>query len=275
MNSINFKIFLPTLLFYNVYRTDLKVIFNPKLLSFTALAVILVFIILCLLLPLIEKDNSKRGVVIQGIFRSNFVIFGIPITEALYGQSATGVASMLIAVVVPLFNILSVVALEMFRNNKLDLKRVLIGIIKNPLIIASFIGLSFLYLEIKLPIPIEKTVSDISRLATPLAFILLGATFKFSAFNGYIKQIFITVLGKLVIIPTIILTVAIYLGFRNVELTCLLAVFASPTAVASYTMTEQMNGDSELAGQIVVFTSALSVITVFLWIFVLKQLVFI
>jgi len=144
-------------------------------------------------------------------------------------------------------------------------------IITNPLIIASIIGLFFIYFKIKLPTPIEKTINDISKIATPLAFILLGSSFTFSAFSLYIKQLSITILGKLIIVPGIVLYIAALLGFRNIELTCLLSVFASPTAVSSYTMAEQMDGDSILAGQIVVLTSIISIITVFLWIFILKQ----
>lgn len=272
MNSVNFKVFLPALLFYNVYQTDLNAMFNPKLLIFSAISVILVFLVLCITIPIIEKDNSKRGVLIQGIFRSNFVIFGIPVTQALFGHDATGVASMLIAVIVPLFNFLAVVSLEMFRGGKLNIKKIIEGILSNPLIIASVVGLLFITFGVTLPTPIEKSISDIAKIATPLAFILLGSTFKFSAFSGYIKQLLIGILGRLIIVPAIVLSFAAYLGFRNIELACLISIFSSPTAVSSYTMAEQMGGDSELAGQIVVFTSGLSVVTVFFWIFILKQL---
>ena len=271
MNSVNFKVFLPLLLFYNVYKTDLSIVFNPKLLIFSIISVILVFLLLFIIIPLLEKDNRKRGVIIQGIFRSNFVIFGVPVCEALFGQNATGVASMLIAVVVPLFNFLAVICLEIYRGGNINFKKIIKGIITNPLIIASIIGLFFIYFKIKLPTPIEKTINDISKIATPLAFILLGSSFTFSAFSVYIKQLSITILGKLIIVPGIVLYIAALLGFRNIELTCLLSVFASPTAVSSYTMAEQMDGDSILAGQIVVLTSIISIITVFLWIFILKQ----
>ena len=275
MNSITFKMFLPTLLFYNVYNTNLQTMFNPKLMVFTAISVIIIFSCLCFIIPLIEKDIQKQPVLIQAIFRSNFVIFGIPVTIALFGEISTGVASMLIAVIVPLFNILSVLVFEMFRGSKINFKNIIKGVISNPLIIASAIGLICLLLKIKLPIPIEKTVSDISKIATPLALILLGGSFKFSALKGSFKQLMIAVIGRLIIVPGIFIPIAILLGFRDVELTCFLVALASPTAVSSFTMAEQMKADSELAGQIVVFTSGLSVISVFLWIFILKQLLFI
>lgn len=271
MNTVVFKVFLPLLLFNNIYKTNLNGIFNGKILSFAALSIIALFIILCILIPIIEKDNKKRGVMIQGIFRSNFVIFGLPVATALFGDGQVGIIALLIAVVVPLFNFLSVIALEIFRGGKIDVKNVLKGILTNPLIIASAIGLSFLFLNVKLPVVLEKSVSDISKIATPLSLILLGASFEFKAIKANLKQTLISVIGRLVILPSIMLPLSAFLGFRDVELVGLLLIFGAPTAVSSFTMAEKMDGDADLASQIVVFTSAFCILTVFIWIFILKQ----
>ena len=271
MNNITFKSFLPMLLFYNIYKTDLQGVFNLKLMIFSATCVIALYLILYLIVPLIEKDNKKRGALLQGLFRSNFVIFGIPITESLFGSEKVGVAALLIAVIVPLFNILSVIALETFRGGKPDFRKISIGIIKNPLIIASCLGVLTLLLKIKIPTAIEKTISDVSKIATPLSLILLGASFKFDNIKKYIKQTTIAVVGKTILIPCIILPICIMFGYRGVELSTLMIIFAAPTAISSFTMAQQMDSDSDLAGQIVVFTSAFCVVTVFMWIFVLKQ----
>lgn len=272
MNTVVFKVFLPLLLFNNIYKTNLNGIFNGKILGFAALSIIALFIILCILIPIIEKDNKKRGVMIQGIFRSNFVIFGLPVATALFGDGQVCIIALLIAVVVPLFNFLSVIALEIFRGGKIDIKNVFKGIITNPLIIASAIGLTFLFLNIKLPGVLEKSVEDISKIATPLSLILLGATFEFKAIKANLKQTIISVVGRLVILPSIMLPLSAFLGFRNVELVGLMLIFGAPTAVSSFTMAEKMDGDAELASQIVVFTSAFCILTVFIWIFILKQL---
>ena len=271
MNNITFKSFLPMLLFYNIYKTDLQGVFNLKLMIFSATCVIALYLILYLIVPLIEKDNKKRGALLQGLFRSNFVIFGIPITESLFGSEKVGVADLLIAVIVPLFNILSVIALETFRGGKPDFRKISIGIIKNPLIIASCLGILTLLLKIKIPTAIEKTISDVSKIATPLSLILLGASFKFDNIKKYLKQTTIAVVGKTILTPCIILPICIMFGYRGVELTTLMIIFAAPTAISSFPMAQQMDSDSELAGQIVVFTSAFCVVTVFMWIFVLKQ----
>lgn len=271
MNNITFKSFLPMLLFYNIYKTDLQGVFNLKLMIFSATCVIALYLILYLIVPLIEKDNKKRGALLQGLFRSNFVIFGLPITESLFGSEKVGVAALLIAVIVLLFNILSVIALETFRGGKPDFRKISIGIIKNPLIIASCLGILTLLLKIKIPTAIEKTISDVSKIATPLSLILLGASFKFGNIKKYLKQTTIAVVGKTILTPCIILPICIMFGYRGVELSTLMIIFAAPTAISSFTMAQQMDSDSDLAGQIVVFTSAFCVVTVFMWIFILKQ----
>lgn len=271
MNNITFKSFLPMLLFYSIYKTDLQGVFNLKLMIFSATCVIALYLILYLIVPLIEKDNKKRGALLQGLFRSNFVIFGLPITESLFGGEKVGVAALLIAVIVPLFNILSVIALETFRGGKPDFRKISIGIIKNPLIIASCLGILTLLLKIKIPTAIEKTISDVSKIATPLSLILLGASFKFGNIKKYLKQTTIAVVGKTILTPCIILPICIMFGYRGVELSTLMIIFAAPTAISSFTMAQQMDSDSDLAGQIVVFTSAFYVVTVFMLIFILKQ----
>ena len=106
MNSVCFKIFLPILLFFNIYQSDVKSSFNINLIIFSVSSIVILFIILCFLIPKIEKDNKKRGVMIQGIFRSNFVIFGMPIATSIYGEGNIGTTALLIAVIVPLFNLL-------------------------------------------------------------------------------------------------------------------------------------------------------------------------
>lgn len=272
MNNVTFKTFLPLLLFYNVYKTDLDGTINKKLMIFAPTVIFIVCITTTILILMIEKENKRRGVLIQAIFRSNFVLFGLPVIISLFGDESAGVTSMLIAVVVPIFNFLAVIILEIFRGGRIDVKKIVKGIITNPLILSSMAGLILLFLNIKLPYFIEKSINDISKIATPLALIILGGSFEFNKVSGNIKQIFIGVMGKLIIVPIIFIPIAIKLGFRYIELATLMIMLTAPTAVSSFTMAEQMDGDGELAGQLVVFSSAASVFTIFIWIFIIKQL---
>lgn len=274
LNTSIFKVFLPILIFYNVYTSEISDIFNPKLIAYSIISILVVFFIALIFIPLIEKDNKKRGVLIQGIYRSNFVIFGIPLSVSLYNEQIQGTTAVLIAFIIPLFNLLAVVSLELFRGEKPDIKKIIIGIITNPLIISSAIGFLFLFSELKIPEFAETTIRDISRIATPLSLIALGGSIDFKKVKGNIHQLIIGIVGKLVFTPAFILSVGVLLGFRNAELSILLALAASPVAVSSYTMAYQMEGDDDLAAQLLMFGTALCVITVFLWIFLFKQLGF-
>lgn len=272
LNRLCFRVLLPILLFYNIYMTDLNGMINPKLLVFSALSILSAFALFAVITMIVEKDNAKRGPLIQGIGRSNFIIFGMPISLAMFGPEKAGITAMIVAVVVPIFNIVSVVVLSIFREKKMVVKDMIVDIITNPMIIACFLGFIFLKLQIKLPVAIEKTASDIAKSATPLAIMALGGSFSFSSVKGNLLRILYGVTSKLVIIPAIFIPISIRLGFTGPELVALVTVFAAPTAVSSFTMAQQMEADHVLAGQLVVFSSSLSVFTIFLWIFGLKSL---
>jgi len=274
INRIVFKVFLPLLLFYNIYKTDIGEILNPALIIFTISAILVTFAIGYVAVFHISKKNSVRGVVLQAIFRSNYAILGVPLVGYICGEDAGALSSVMVAIIVPVFNVLAVVALERFRDNseKLDIAALFKGIVTNPLIISCVVGLLFVLFKIPLPSVAEKCVKDLSALATPLALIVLGANFEFSGTTGYLKEIIIVSLARLIIVPALAISAAAFLGFRGEAMVCVLITFASPVAVSSYAMAKQMGGDEALAGQIVVVTSALCLVTLFLWILVMSRL---
>lgn len=274
MNGAVFKAFLPALIFNNLYKSDLSDITDVKAGLFASAVLICAYIISMILVAFIEKDNRKRGVMAQGICRSNFVIFGVPLCQAICGDEILGKISVAVAIVIPVINILAVVSLEVFRGQKggLNIKKILKGVVTNPLIIASALGILVLVSGIKLPKIAEKTVSDLATIATPLALVLLGASINFSTVRGNLKQLMLTISGKLVIIPLIGISIAAFLGMRGGDLALLIAALASPTAVSSYPMAIQMDGDGDLAAQVVAFSTTLCIVTVFLWVFALKQI---
>lgn len=272
MNDICFKVFFPLLLFNSIYKTDVEGAFLPGLLLFGVGSVLLIFLLLLVVVPLIEKDNRRRGVLVQGIFRSNFVIFGLPISIALCGGENIGPTSILIAVIVPLYNALSILALEIFRGEKIRVKKILFGVITNPFVIAGVLGIAAFLLEIRFPTAIDSTISSLSNIATPLALILLGASFRFGDVRPNLRPILIGVLGKLILVPLIFIPIYVLAGFRGVELVALVVMIGAPTAVSTFTMAGKMDADQTLAGQLVVFDSLGSILTMFLWIFLLKQM---
>ena len=272
INKIAFRIFLPCLLYYNVYCSDLSGSFDPLLMAYAVGGVLLTFGLSLGYTLLTEKLPERRGVMIQGMFRSNYVIMGIPVATALLGADQLGTVSILIAVVVPLFNMLSVVVLEVFRGQKPKPLHILGQIAKNPLVIGSVLGILTLAAGIRLPHILEQTIQNISAIASPLQLFLLGAFFQFSGLKTYRRELVTVSAAKLIVAPGLFLGLGALLGFRGVAFVSLIGIFASPTAVNSFTMAQQMGGDAELAGDIVVTTSAVSILTMFLWIFLFKSL---
>ncbi len=271
MNRLVFRLFLPMLLFKNIRGTSLESALDGRAFAFAVVGVLVMWGLLFLLIPRIERDDRRRGVLIQGIGRSNFVLYGLPLSASLCGGDMA-LTSWLVAVVVPMFNVLSVIALEVYRGGRVRVGKILLGIAKNPLIISSLLGIAFLLLDIRLPQPVEKAVSDLASIATPLALFLLGGSLEFSRVRGNLRPLVIGVAGRLAVMPLIFISAAILLGFRNVELASLMVLFMAPTAVNSYTMAQQMDADAELAGQQVVFTTALSILTIFLFILAARTL---
>lgn len=271
INRLVFKAFLPTLLFYDIYKTDTADIFEPHLVTFAVSGILTIFILGYGAVLLLSSDNSKRGVMLQGFFRSNYAILGIPIVNFLCGRES-GLAALMVAIVIPIFNVLAVICLESFRGGRVGIKKLFYGIITNPLIIGCVLGAVFSGLKITLPEVIEKAVSDVSKIASPLAIIVLGASFTFSGAKTCKKELIITTAVKLIISPLIMLSAAALLGFRGESLACLLIVFGAPTAVSSFSMAQQMGGDEQLASSLVVMSTAGCLITLFLWIFALGSL---
>ena len=272
INKIAFRIFLPCLLYYNIYCSDLSGSFDPLLMTYAVGGLPLTFGLALGYALLTEKLPERRGVLIQGMFRSNYVIMGIPVATALLGADQLGTVSILIAVIVPLFNMLAVVVLEVFRGQKPKPLHILGQIAKNPLVIGSVLGILTLVAGIRLPHILEQTIQSVSAIASPLQLFLLGAFFQFSGLKTYRRELVTVSIAKLIVSPGLFLGLGALLGFRGVAFVSLIGIFASPTAVNSFTMAQQMGGDAELAGDIVVTTSAASILTMFLWIFLFKSL---
>jgi len=272
MNKLVFRVFLPVYVFNSIYTTDVAKVFDMRLVGLTVLGILGIFGAMMVIIPQIEKDNAKRGVMVQAIFRSNFALFGVPIATLLCGEANLGPTTLLVGFVVPIYNVLAVVCLETFRGGKPDYKKMLRGIATNPLIIGSLLGIVLNLLHVSLPTGVHKSVTDLGKIATPLSLVVLGAGFRFNAIRGYVRQIAVCLTGKLVLSPLLAVAVGAALGLRNEMLVPVLAVFGSPIAVSSYTMAEQMDGDGRLAASLVVLTSVCSIVTIFLFIFALKQL---
>ena len=272
LNKMAFRFFMPVMLFWNLYTSSIDQALQPKLLLFAVGATLVMYgLSLAIVLPT-EKDYEKQGVKIQGMYRSNLAIIGLPLATVLVPGADMGPVAMLAAIIVPLFNVLAVITLTAFRGERLPAGRLIKMVATNPLILGSAVGLVFLGTGWRLPTALESAVHQVATMTSPFMLFLLGAFFRFSGLRRYRRDLIEVCVVRLFLMPALLLTTAFLIGIRGVGFAGLISVFASATAIASFTMTQQMGGDAELAGDIVVSTSALCIVTMFAWSVLFKAL---
>lgn len=293
-NTLVFRVFLPILLFKNVY--DIKSIgeINFSALGYCVAAILLLCIIGNIAAKIFADKRDQTGVINQCTFRSNYAIIGIPLAESLGSAQAVAFAGVLSAVSIPLFNVLAVILLSHYANKDSagSVRDTLKSAAKNPLI--RGVGLGILVLAVRQLIPLDETgelvfsvredmpfiysaVSNLARAASPLALVVLGARFDFSAVRSLIKPISAAVVLRLIVAPAVGIGGALLLSkwgimpFTATEYPALISLFGTPVAVSSAVMVGEIGGDEQLAGQLVVWTSLLSVFSIFITVFIMKS----
>ncbi len=274
MNKATFRIFMFCLIFMNSYQVDADSIFTAENGRTLAIALISLAVIVPVGLFISGKmvnGIKKQAVITQACYRSNLVLFGLPITMSIFGEENLGVVSILIAIMVPIYNIIAVFLLEYASGQQSRKKNMLAVVLKNPLVLGSVLGLAFSLCQIRLPALFENTISAMSKVATPLAFFILGGSLSISDVRKNRRCITTVCAARLVVIPAIVLGIAAALGMRGLPLVGLLSAFASPVAVSSFTMAKEMETEPELAGEFVAISTLVSLVTMFCWIVVLNS----
>ncbi|MCR5823413.1 MAG: AEC family transporter [Lachnospiraceae bacterium] len=287
-NKLVFRVFLPAMLFLSTYRIESldNIDFGFVIYCEVALAVIF---LLGILLTLPYKDRpGTRGVLIQAMFRSNYALIGLALASSLFGDEGLAAASLLAGVFVPSMNVLAVITLTVFTDKGEkgtgELKRILISTAKNPLIIGALSGLLAVIVRTFLVragitwrlsdiTPLYKALESLEKCATPMALIVLGGKFEFSAVKSNLKPILFGTVLRTVVVPVLGLSFAYFaLHMRNgAHFAAYVAAFGTPVAVSSAIMAGEMGGDDQLAGQLVVFTSVASIFTMFATIALLRH----
>lgn len=289
-NKTVFYVCLPVMLYKNIADiNDLSQI-RMDVIGYV-LIVIFVLMFLGFLSSLMIKDPKQKGVIHQCIFRSNFALIGVPLAELMGGSNGVVMAAVISLFSIPIFNVLAVIVLSIYKSGKVkfDVKKILKDIIKNPLIIGVLMGLVVAFVKsfmVKNNIhnPIENIkffttfISFISRSATPLALLVLGGQFDLKRISGFKKQLTIGLIGRNFLAPLIGVGGAVILKYFGIVdfgpdvFAALIALFGTPVAVASAIMAEAMDNDGQLAGQLVVWTTILSLFSMFIIIFIVRAL---
>lgn len=273
-NKFNFQVTLPFLVFKDISSANVRENFDLKFVLFCAGATTLCFFTIWGVTKLFVKDTSIHGAFVQASFRSSAAVMGIAFIQNIYGNS--GMAPMMIIGSVPLYNIFSVIVLTMEANEEVQgydrIKKAMLGILTNPIIIGILLGLLVSISGITFPTVVNKTVQSVASMASPLALITIGAGFEGKKALGKIKPTIWVAAIKLVFQTMVFLPIACMMGFRTEKLIAILIMMAAPTTPSCYIMAKNMKNDGVLTASSVVVTTLCSSVTLTLWIYILRSM---
>jgi len=277
INAANFIVFyiaLPLKLFNSVSQSSVADNFNLKFISFAIIGTTLSVIIIYIYSKFVIKEDSKVGAFIHGTFRGNFVYVGFSLLENVTGAVGP-LASLVVAFVVPVYNVLAVLVLVLSNpdnKSKNQFKNSLKNIITNPFIIAIVLGIIASLVEFRFPTLLQNTANYFDVLATPLALLTIGATFRVDKLFVDIRPAVAATIFKLIINPTAAVLAAFIFGLGNQEIFLIYILFGVPTSISSAIITAAMGGDENLAASIVMMTTLGSVFSLTLFVFIFRAM---
>ena len=272
MNKFAFAVALPALLFQDISAVDIRESWNGGFVLFCFIATFLSITGVTVLSFFVVK-REERGEFVQGAYRSSAAILGIAFIQNIYGNS--GQAPLMIIGSVPLYNIMAVVVLSFFKPgqkgmDKALIKKTLIGIITNPIIIGIVAGLLWAARKLPMPVILHKAVSSIGGVATPMGLMAMGATFDIKKAFGKIKPTVIAAFIKLVGFVAVFMPLAVATGFRREKLIAILVMLGSATTVSSYVMAKNMGHEGVVSSSVVMLTTMCSAFTLTGWLYIMK-----
>lgn len=286
LNRFTFRFAFFCMMFVNLYQMEDVGGISMSLI----LTVVATFVILTLagwgIGKVVTDRRDRKGTLMQAMFRSNYAVIGLVLAEALAGRRGVELAVLFQLPTVVYYNVVSVVCLSVYSDSKEELRlgKTVKEIFTNPLIMGLIAGGTALVIRSLLPMGpdgalifslerdlpwVYQTISYLSRIATPLALIVLGGQLSLGEIKSFRKELIAGVLMKLALAPAIGLSIAVLgsrLGWFVLEpavVAVLISIYGSPAAVASAVMAAEMGADDKFAGQIVVWTSILGMVSLF------------
>lgn len=272
MNKFVFLIPLPVLLFKDLAILDFNTIWDTKFVLFCFFITILCILIVTLLSFLL-KNKQNQGEFIQASYRSSAALLGIALIQNVYGKAT--MAPLMIIGSVPLYNIMAVVVLSFFSPERKGLSKevwlkTIKGILTNPILIGIVVGILWSLLHLPMPTMLDKTVTSIGNVATPLGLMAMGATFNYKEALGDLKPALCASFIKLFGFCAMFLPLAIYLGFQGEQLIAILVMLGSATTVSCFVMAKNMGHTGILTSTVVMLTTIFSGFSITMWLYILK-----
>jgi len=258
-----FTLTLPALVFMAIVRTDFQAVFDLQQLIFLVGGTLITYLLIWQLAARKITDGRDLGVFIQGAFRGNYGIVGLAVAYNLFGEDGLAQGAILLAMVIPLYNTLSIICLTvpLERGNNPSFWQTIKEILKNPLILAVLLALPISLLQIELPAVVQTTGQYFANLTLPLALLAIGGALSLKSLRDTSSSAAWATAIKLVLLPAVLTTGAWLYGFSDTQLVMLFVLFGCPTAAASFVMAKSMGANAQLAANIVLTTTLGSTLT--------------
>ena len=273
LNKFTFRTTLPALLFMDLSKADFRAVWDTGFVVFcVAATVVSIGIAFCY--SLLHKDRAERGEIIQAAYRSSAAVLGIAFVKNIYGEAI--MAALMIVGTVPLYNIAAVTILSLTspdqrgKSGKTLALDTLKGIVTNPIILGIIAGMLWSLIGIPQPVILEKSVSYLGNMATPLSLIALGASFRTEEVRGRLKVTLGITAIKLVLFAAVFLPIAVHFGFRDEKLVAILVMLGSATTGSCFVMAKSFGHKGMITALSVMLTTMLSAFTLTFWLFLLK-----
>lgn len=257
-----YYIFLPAKLFLDISGTDIKAAFSLPFLCVIGIGSVVQFLLAWLGGSLLCKDKRKQSAFSHACFRGNFVYMGVALLQDIYGGVVPETA-MILALLMPLYNIQGAILMSVKEGRgSVRLSKILLDILKNPMILALLAGMPFALLEIPLPHLVTKTLEYFRSGTSIMALLVVGASLRLDTVRRDFRLLLKISGIKLLLMPAIWVVMAMVAGLTTVQTVVLAMVGGMPSAINVFVITDQMGGDGELACGAVVMTHLVSLFTV-------------
>jgi predicted permease len=272
MNKIAFNTMLSVVIFRSIYNIESGELYRPRYILYIFCFMLAVIAAGALLAPHITKDRKKIGVLVMSLFRGNTLLFALPLAVSVYGGAAESFAGALIAMVVPVYNVLGVLILTFYSDDqKISIPSLIKKLLTNPMIVGALLGLLLRFFP-RLPDGFLKPFNALADAATPVAVMALGGNFEMRDTWASMKYIAPVLIGRFVIIPALDLLISRSFGFQGIEVFMAIMLYVTPVAIAAYPTAVSMGGDGELMGEIVALSTVVSPLAIVIWITLMTSL---
>lgn len=260
---IVFYVALPLKLFSDIRSAQIESL-PTTYVAYILLGICLVFFATWIAARPFIRDRKKLSAFVHCSFRSNFVYVGYPILESLYGTPSPEHMIVITVFGLTLYNILAIVILTLYsesEDKRLHPGKILLKILKNPMIIAIFIGVLFNILEIPVYGGLDKGIGLLASLCTPLSLLLIGASLSFETVKKDMGLVLTSATIRTILTPLVLIPLGMIMGLSAVELGIAYVFWATPCAINCFIYTREMGGDYELASKIITTSFLFAIVT--------------